>query len=349
MAKVLITTAGAFYDRDGSISVREARIDGPSHGELLVRIAACGICASETMTWYIARKAPLVLGHEPVGIVEACGDGVEGFRPGDRVYVHHHAPCMACRRCRRGDFVQCDTWRATRLTPGGMSQLALVPESIVRADVLPLPDSISDDAAVFVEPLATVVKSLRRARLRPGDRVLVLGLGVMGLLHVMLARRQRAELLIGADSVASRRAKALELGAGYAYDQTTAPLAVSVKEATGGEGADIVIVGPGSLAAIESAAACVAPGGTIVLFTPLPPHQRWPMPVHDVYFKDVSVVSSYSAGPNDMREALELLASGFPAEQLVSHRFGLRDARTAYRLVADAGEALKVIVYPNKP
>lgn len=348
VAKVLTTTAAAVYDRDGSITVKDVRLEPLQRGELLVRITACGICPGEVMSWYVARKAPFALGHEPVGVVEACGEGVETLQAGDRVFVHHHAPCMTCRHCVRGDFVQCETWRSSKLVPGGMSRLAIVPEANVSADVLALPESMSDDRATFVEPLATVVKSVRRARIRKGDRVLVIGLGVMGLLHVMLVRSFGAELVIGADGVGSRRAKATELGADHAFNQTAAPLSVGVKNVTGGLGADVVIVGPGSVEAMESAAACVAPGGTIVLFTPLSPHERWSLPVHDFYFKDISVVSSYSAGPNETREALELLRGGLRVERLITHRFGLSEVRTAYRLVADAGEALKVIVYPNQ-
>ena len=339
-------TAAAVYDRDGSISVRDMSIDGPGEGELLVRIDACGACSSEVMDWYMRAKAPVVLGHEPMGTVEECGPNVGGFGKGERVFVHHHAPCTACRRCRRGDYVQCETWRSGKLVPGGMSQYAIVPAGIVRSDVLALPDWLSDDAATFVEPLATVVKAVRRAGIKRGDRLLVIGLGVMGLLHVLLAEVHGAEVVIGCDPVASRREKASSLGAQHVFRPD------DVKEmtfaATSGEGADVAIVGPGSTAAMDQAAACVARGGRIVLFAPLPPNERWPLPVNDFYFKDVQVITSYSAGPDDMREALRLLEGELPVEALVTHRFGLRDANDAYRLVRDAGEALKVIVYPNK-
>jgi L-iditol 2-dehydrogenase len=347
MSKILTTTAAAVYDRDGSISVRELPIAPPGKGELLVRITACGICPGESMSWYVARKAPFVLGHEPVGVVEECGSDAGPFGVGERVFVHHHAPCMTCRRCRRGDFVQCDTWRGARLSPGGMSQYAVVPSTIVGTDVLALPDGVSDDVATFIEPLATVVKSVRRADVKSRDRVLVIGLGVMGLLHVLLVRSLGAELIVASDGVASRRQKAIELGADSAFDP--AGVAEGLAAATGGEGADVVVVGPGSAAAMDAAVSSVARGGKIILFTSLAPHERWPMPVHDLYFKDVSVVTTYSAGPNDTREALALLEGGFPVEPLITHRFGLVEVQSAYRLVADAGEALKIIVYPGRP
>jgi len=340
-------TRAAVYDRDGSIAVKDVPLPPLGAGELLVRIAACGICPGEAMQWYIARKAPFVLGHEPVGVIEECGVDAGPFGKGERVFVHHHAPCMRCRRCERGDFVQCETWRATRLIPGGMSQYAIVSAPIVQADILPLPDMVDDDAATFIEPLATVIKSMQRASVGHGDRVLVIGLGVMGLLHVMLARLHGAGAIMGADGIAPRRAKALELGADHAFDAVS--LAESVRAATDGEGADVVIVGPGSVGAMNAASECVAPGGTIVLFTPLPPDARWPMPVHDLYFKDVRVVCSYSAGPEETREALRVLEGGFAVARLITHRMSLDDVQKAYKLVADAGETLKVIVYPHRP
>jgi L-iditol 2-dehydrogenase len=340
-------TRAAVYDRDGSIRIQELALDTPKDGELLVRITACGICPGEVMGWYVARKAPFVLGHEPVGVVEACGSDAGPFGVGERVFVHHHAPCMQCARCLRGDYVQCETWRASKLIPGGMSQFAIVPSANVRSDVLPLPDWIGDDVATFVEPLATVIKSMRRAHVDRPTRILVIGLGVMGLLHVMVARLRNVALIMGSDGISSRRAKALEVGANVAFDPSELPDAVF--NATEGEGADVVIVGPGSTAAIDAASTCVARGGTILLFTPLPPDARWQMPVHDLYFKDVSVVTSYSAGPNETRDALHILEGGFPVERLVTHRMGLNDAQRAYTLVADAGETLKVIVYPDRP
>ncbi|MBV8282739.1 MAG: zinc-binding dehydrogenase, partial [Candidatus Eremiobacteraeota bacterium] len=313
------------------------------------------------LQWYADRKAPFVLGHEPVAVIEACGtgaapmlNGVAGangmlpFAPGERVFVHHHAPCMQCRRCRRRDYVQCETWRSSKLQPGAMAQFAIVPAGSVRADVLRVPDSLEDDLATLVEPLATVVKSVRRSRMRAGDRVLVIGLGTMGMLHLALARFRGAELLLGADRVPARLEAARTHGAHHAFDIERAPLHEQVAAATDGEGADVVFVCPGSIAAMQSAAQCVAPGGTIVLFTPAEATEHWPLPVHDLFFKDVSIVASYSAGPDDTREALTLLADGLPVRALVTHRFGLDGIAEAFKLVASGKDALKVIVYPGR-
>jgi len=339
-------TRAAVYDRDRSIAIREVELPRVNEGEALVRISACGICPGEAMDWYVARKAPFVLGHEPVGVIEAVGAGVSALKQGDRVFMHHHAPCMKCERCKRGDFVQCETWRTVRLVPGGMSERAVVRAQSVAVDMLKLPDSVDDDVATFIEPLATVVKSLDRAGDVRGRSVLVIGLGVMGLLHVMLARQRGASLIIAVDGVETRRQRALKAGADKAFAPSEA--IDRIKQATGGEGADVVVVGPSSTAAMDAAADSIAPGGTIVLFTPLPPGERWGIPVNELFFKDVRIVHSYSAGPEETRKALELLENGLPAGDLITHRLAFADVRKAYDLVRDAGEALKVIVHPQR-
>ena len=345
------TTRAAVYENGGKVTVRDVPLAAPARGELLVRVSACGLCASEALAWYADAKAPFVLGHEPVAVIVACGDDAkptsgDAFRAGERVFVHHHAPCMACRQCRRGDYVQCATWRKTKLIPGALSQYTLVPAENVLQDVLRVPDGVSDDKATLIEPLATVVKSVRRSSLRKGDRVLVIGLGAMGMMHALLARQRGASRVIGADRVASRLARAAEFGIALTLDVDHSPLREGVLAATEGEGADIVFVTPGSRAALEAAATCVAPGGSIVAFTPLAPGEAWPLNVNDLFFKDVNVVMSYSAGPDDTREALALLSGGLAVEPLFTHRFGLEQAAQAYAMVKNPDVALKVIVYP---
>ncbi|MBC5823224.1 MAG: alcohol dehydrogenase catalytic domain-containing protein [Candidatus Eremiobacteraeota bacterium] len=341
-------TRAAFYEAGGRIVIKDLDLPPLKQGELLVRITACGMCASDALGWYAERKAPFVPGHEPVGVVEACGGDKTGFAPGDRVFVHHHAACMNCRYCRRGDYVQCPKWRAPRLFPGGLSALAIVASESVSTDVLALPDQMSDDVATLIEPLATVIKSLRRARLRPSDSVLIIGLGAMGLLHAMVARHEGAGVVLGTDRTAQRLERARGFGLDAVFDVGHERATAEVLAATNGDGADVVIVGPGSVEALEAAVETVARGGAILVFTPTAPEVLWQVPVHDLYFKDVRIITSYSAGPDDTRAALALLGAGLPVEQLFTHRLPLSETERAYRLLREAKEALKVVVYPNR-
>ncbi len=192
--------AAVLYDVD-DIRIEDRPIPEIGDGELLVRAMASGICSGDVMAWYIRRKAPLVLGHEPAGIV-AETRGETGFSVGDRVFVHHHAPCFACRACARGAYVQCAAWRPNGIDPGGIAEYFRVKAGNLR-DTLPLPSTVGFADASLVEPLACVVKSLRRGGVRAGDRIYVIGLGVMGLLHVLAAKELGAEVF-GSDF--SRRA-----------------------------------------------------------------------------------------------------------------------------------------------
>ncbi|HXX53048.1 MAG TPA: zinc-binding dehydrogenase, partial [Thermodesulfovibrionales bacterium] len=297
-------------------SVNDIRIEDvpiPEIGprDALIKTRACGICSGDTMPWYIEKKAPLVLGHEPVGEIVELGKELFNasasscspvpFSLGDRVFVHHHAPCMTCRYCRRGSHVQCETWRSTRIIPGGISEYILIPEINLRNDTLTLPDEMSYEDGTLVEPTACVVKSFSRSAIKKGDTILIIGLGVMGQLHILLARRFGAEKVIGADSVRFRLNKALQFGADHVVDVSKSDLLDKIRGLTGGKMADVVIVGPNSAAAMRQGIELASRGGTVVLFTPAKPEEDLRIDPNFLYFRDVSLVPSYSCGPIETR------------------------------------------------
>jgi L-iditol 2-dehydrogenase len=327
------------YSRS-DIRIEERAKPQPGPGELLVRTRACGICSGDVMGWYVERKAPLVLGHEPAGEIVEIGSGAmvqsdeeRAFVAGDRVFVHHHAPCLACAACANGDYVQCERWRSTAIDPGGMAEYFRVPAENV-CDTLLLPDSVSFVDASLVEPLACVVKSLRRGGVRAGDCVLVIGLGVMGQLHVLAARALGA-IVFGSDFIQDRRALAEHNGAST----------VSPQDAQNVQ-ADVVICGPGSARAIREAVAAARPGGTVVMFTPLDPNEALTLDAERLYFKDLRLVASYSCGPNDTREALGLIARGIVgADKLGAVTFPLDRIAEAYNALAESRIVKPIVVF----
>jgi L-iditol 2-dehydrogenase len=317
--------AAVLYDVD-DVRVEHRAIPKLGEGEMLVRTMASGICSGDIMAWYIRRKAPLVLGHEPAGIVAETRGETE-FSVGDRVFVHHHAPCFACRACSRGEYVQCETWRATKIDPGGIAEYFRVAGANLR-DTLALPENVAFPDASLVEPLACVLKSLRRSGLRAGDRLYVIGLGVMGLLHALAATSFGAEVFAG-DFIAARRNIAQRNGA-IAFHPGDAERAL-------GHGADVVICGPGTAGAMHAAIAAAAPGGTVVMFTPFPPDVPVTIDPQRFYFGDLRVVASYSCGPNDTRAALDLIARGVvTAEKVDATLVRLEEVPRAYRDLAEA-------------
>lgn len=316
-------------------------------GELLVQLQACGICASDVMEWYMRPRAPLYPGHEPVGIVAAIGEGVEQFTRGQRVFIHHHVPCMVCHFCQRGSFSQCATFRRTHLYPGGLAEYIRVPAPNVQFDVLALPDDLSFEAATLIEPLACCVRGINRAALQAGDSLLVLGAGSNGLMLAQLARLRGAMPVMIADPIAYRRQRALEAGIDFALDPQTAPLLEQIQAINDGRKPDIVIVTPSNISAMKQGIDLVGPGGTVLLFAPPPPTEELPVTPNSLFFQEITLRTSYSAGPYETRSALELLRSGrIRPDSVITHRFSLQDAPEAFRIVAKPGNALKVVIVP---
>ena len=136
------------YHANDDVRIIELPTPEIGAGELLVQMRACGLCVSDVMEWYMKPRAPTYPGHEPVGVIAAVGEGVRGLVVGQRVFVHHHVPCMVCHFCQRGSFSQCSTFRSTHLYPGGLAEFIRVPAANVQLDVLLLPDDVAFDAAL---------------------------------------------------------------------------------------------------------------------------------------------------------------------------------------------------------
>lgn len=327
------------------IRIEEIPIPKVGSDDALMKTAACGICSGDVMPWYIEKKAPVVPGHEPAGEIVEVGKGVSSFKPGDRVFTHHHAPCFTCRPCKRGDYVLCDTWKKTRIIPGGVSEYILIPKINLENDTLTLSDSLSYEDGTLIEPTACVVKALKRADIKHGDIVLVIGLGVMGLLNVLLARRNGARRIIGADMVPFRLDKALELGADDIIDVAKDNLIESLASLTDGIMADLVIACPNSVDTMIQGIASAGAGGKVLFFTPAKPGESLTLQPNDLYFKDTNIITSYSCGPTDTADALEIIEEGIVrAEKLVTHRFPIEKTAEAFNLTAQAKDSLKSIV-----
>jgi L-iditol 2-dehydrogenase len=327
---------------DGGVCLVERPVPRIGPGEALVRPRVCGICGSDLLTWYVRKKEGMVLGHELVAEIVEVGAGVTAVAVGDRVVPHHHAPCLTCTSCRAGRFVHCVEWKASHLDPGGMAELVRVPAGNLARDTLRVPDGLSDEEASWTEPLATVVKAFRRGGFVAGQSLLVVGCGATGQLAIRLGRALGAWRVAAADRVASRLALADSSGA----DET-----VDVDRETLPSGFDFVFVGPGKGEAIRAGFAAVASGGTLLLFTMAPPEERWDLAPNDLYFREVTVVPSYSCGPDDTREALDLLASRrVPVADLVTHRFPISRAVEAFARAREPEGSLKVVLtFPPVP
>lgn len=339
MSKIMRAAVALDYD---NVQLQELPVPDCGPQDALVQIKACGICSGDVTPWYIRKKCPTVVGHEPAGVIVEVGSQVTRFKPGDRVFVHHHAPCYGCRHCQRGFYTMCETWRSTRLDPGGLAEFVRVPRENLEGDTLHLPSYLTFEDGTLIEPVACVVKAFRRAGFQPGQRLAVLGLGFIGQVMVRLARHYGAELVLASDPVAWRREKGLESGADFvAEPEHFAELVGEHTEA----GADVVMVGPSSSAAILAGIECAGRGSTVLLFMGPEPGVKLEIEPNHLFFNEISLVSSYSCGPDDTRDTLYLIREGVLAsDDLVTHRFPLEETLQACRLTARAGESLKVLV-----
>ncbi|RJQ54788.1 MAG: alcohol dehydrogenase [Actinobacteria bacterium] len=340
--------AAVYYAND-DVRVEEMPLPRIGPGELLVKVIASGICGSDVMEWYRLGKAPLVLGHEIAGEVAAVGDGVGSWSAGDRVVVSHHVPCNTCRYCHAGRHTLCRTLRTTNFDPGGFAEYVRVPAiNLESGGVLRLPESLSFEEATFVEPLGCVVRSFETAGFRRGGSTLVLGSGISGLLHVKLGKALGCSRLIAADVNEWRLEAATRFGADVAVDARE-NVSVAVQEANEDRGADYVFVCTAAPPALETAVGSVEEGGTIVLFAPYEPGTRFSMPIDELWRRQVTIVSTYAAAPEDLVSALELIGSGrVGVGDMITHRLGLEQTAWGFELVARAQESLKVIVEPHR-
>src|SRR5580704_1693045 len=191
----------------GDTRVEEAPDPRLEPGDILVSVEACGLCGSDASPWYVSKKAPTVLGHEPAGYVVASKHAT--YKEGDRVFVHHHVPCGTCKNCLHGAETSCDLFKTSRLDPGGFAERVRVPRENVERDVLLLPDPMSFERATFIEPTACAVRAMNKLRWTEDDVFLVIGLGAMGLTNARLARLRGARLVLGSDLNPGRRLRAL--------------------------------------------------------------------------------------------------------------------------------------------
>ena len=315
-------------------------------GEILVRVRTSGICGSDVMEWYRKPKAPLVLGHEIAAEVVEVGSGVDTVKRGDRVFVSHHVPCGQCRYCLAGHETVCDTLRTTNFDPGGFAEFVRVPAINVKHGVFALPKAISDEEAVFIEPLACVIRGQRLADLRPGHTVLVIGSGVAGLLHVKLAKASGAAKVVATDLVESRRAAARKAGADLVLDGRD-DVPTNVRDGNEEHLADLVVTCTGAPKAIAQGVASVDRGGTILFFAPTDPTAKIEIPFNALWREEITTVGSYGGSPQDIRAAITLLAERkIAVADLITHILPLAEAAKGFRLVAQAKDSLKVVLRP---
>jgi L-iditol 2-dehydrogenase len=338
----------AMYYNNREVRLLEIPTPKIGSGELLVKVMASGICGSDVMEWYRIKKAPRVLGHEIAGEIVEVGKGVDQYKVGDRVFVSHHVPCNTCHYCLNGFHTLCDTLRRTNFDPGGFAEYVRVPRINVDRGIFVLPDEISLEDGVFIEPLACVLRGQRLARFRPGQSVFVIGSGISGLLHITLARASGAGNIMASDIDEYRLKAARKLGADDAIlAKKVNP--TKIHEINKGRLADLVIVCAGTISAYVQALQSVDRGGTILCFAPLEPGLNFVFPFFDFWNDGITLLSTYGGSPFDITNAIELIrVQHLPLHEMITHRLPLKNTGLGFQLVSEAKDSIKVIIEPHR-
>jgi L-iditol 2-dehydrogenase len=337
--------------------VREDEIAKPiiGKGEILIKVKKSGICGSDILEYYRFAKMKklgvdsLILGHEIAGDIVEMDETVEHLKVGDRVFVSHHVPCFECHSCKHGHHTACNLLHNTNYDPGGFAEYVRIPKiNIEKKGVYVLDPSVSYEEGVFIEPLGCVCRAQRLANVKKGLTVLILGCGTSGLLHIQLAKLRGAKKVIATDINEYRMQKAKEFGADVVF-HANADLPQTIKEINKFRLADIVIVSTGATSAANQALECAASGSTIIYFAVPEPGINLEVPINDYWRKEIKIMTSYGAAPQDLDEAYNwILSKRINVNGLITHRFPLSEAKEAFKVVYEASNSLKVILEPNR-
>jgi L-iditol 2-dehydrogenase len=327
----------------GHLEIKDAPkpVIGPD--EILIRLQACGICGTDLMKVYdVSTPKPVQLGHEISGLIEEVGANITGFVPGQRVAAAHHAPDYASHYTLRGSPTQDPHFKATNVSPGGFAEFIRIPMDLVPHTVHAIPDHVPTLRAAFMEPLACCIRATRRVSFKNGDTVLIVGVGAIGLLFVPLLRHLGANV-IAADINAEKLAIAKHWGAAHSFMATED--ASITRTSTDGRGVDAVILTTTNAATLALALHAVRDGGTIIPFG-VKPDMKTEFDFWQIYRREISVVTSYSAAPEDLKDAMALLSgSGFELENTISQTLPLSQAAEGFANL-HAMRASKVVIVP---
>ena len=326
-------------------------------GELLIKIATCGICGTDLKKIHVgSHSAPRIFGHEMAGSVAAVGQGVSSFKVGDRVMTFHHVPCNECYYCRKRTPAQCPLYKKTGVTAGfepsggGFAEYIRVMDFVVNnGGVVRIPDGVPFEQAAFVEPLNTVLKGVKLLNLEPDDTVLVIGQGPIGLMHAVLASRIAGKVLTS-DLYPERHGIAAKFGLKHPIHAGTEDVVERVFAETDGRGADAVVLAVGGTALVRTAMDASRPGGKVMLFAQTQ-HGEVSIDPAAVCVDEKTLLGSYSSSFGILNEVTDLVfdgyRNGFDLTQLISHRFPIDEAVAAIDVASHPkADSMKIMIEP---
>lgn len=339
--------AAVLYGQE-DLRLEEVEEPTPAVGEVVIRVGAATTCGTDLKVWRRGGhakmlKPPTLFGHEAAGQIVAVGAGVTGWNVGDRVVANNSAPCMTCFFCQKQEYSLCTN---LNFNNGTFAEYLKIPAPIVRQNLLPIPEGLSDAIAAMTEPLACVLHGAARSNVKPGDRVAVLGDGAIGLMFVAALVQQSAEVYLFGGSE-SRLQIGEQFGAVKTFNHhQVSDIPETVKSLTDGWGADVVVEATGSPAVWEMAIACARPGATVNLFGGCPRDTTITVSTEQLHYSELTLKGVFHSTPHYVRAALDLLTSRqFPFELMISDHRPLQELEQVLQAMK-ARQVIKVAMMP---
>lgn len=342
----------AIFKGPGQMALEEIPTPHAGPGELLLKVGANTVCGTDVRILRGEKSAGIdrgvVLGHEIAGRIAEVGEGVKGYSEGDLCAVSPEVTCGICHYCLHGQEHLClDQSIVGYRINGGLAEYMLVPEqAVARRNVIVAKKQVPAEYLALAEPLSCVLNGLAQYKVFVGDTVLILGAGPIGLLHQSVVQLAGASQVIVSDVSAGRRATAAALGATTVVDPLSENLGETVKQATDGRGADVVVICIGRLELFADSLKLVRKGGRVSAFAGFPAGGSVPIDPNLVHYGEITLTGASNSRRENVVDAMRLIESGrIPAEQIVTHKFPLTDVIAGIEFSA-GGEGIKVAIVP---
>jgi alcohol dehydrogenase len=354
-----LTMRAAVFHGVNDVRLEEVPRPQAGPGEAVIRVTMTTICGTDLhiVRGEYAVKPGLIIGHEPVGVIEELGAGVTGYSIGDRVLVGAITPCGQCNACLSGNLSQCGHgsgyeaiggWRFGNTINGAQAEYLLVPNA--QANLAKIPDDVTDEQVVLLADIAsTGISGAESGGVRIGDAVAVFAQGPIGLCAALGAKLMGAAVVIGVDGDDDRIAMARKMGVDVVLDYRKVDVVAEIRRLTTGTGVDVAIESLGTQQTFENALRVLRPGGTLSSLGVYSGKLQMPYDAFAAGLGDHRIVTTLCPGGKErMRRLIQMVRSGrLDLRPLITHRFKLADINEAYKLFGERRDGvMKVAITP---
>jgi len=348
------TMLAVVYHGPNDLRIENVPVPQIGKDEILVKVISASICGTDLRIYHGNHRmyppgTVRIPGHEVVGTIEQIGEEVKGYKVGQRVFCAPNTGCGHCLQCITGNNNLCANYNAIGVTSdGGFAEYVRIPaNSVHQGNVIPVSESIDPAVAALIEPFACVLRGQKALHINPGEIVLILGAGPIGIMHIKLAKAQGAGLVIVSEPIPERAVQAGQMGADRVVDPTSEDLKIILQDLSHGHGADAIIVAAPSHAAQESTLDLAAIGGRINFFGGLPKDSpRINFNSNLVHYKELVITGTTACSTADCVQAAQIFNSGLvDLSDIISQRFPLKDVEAAFASAEDR-KSLKIVLEP---